>query len=206
MYLAPGDRYACDYYPGVSIHYTATPSPGWRFDHWEVNGQKVKAASVDPDGTAALTADGTLLQDGTCTVRAVAVPVEGERLVIAEVSAAGRQDWIRLCNAGTTPVNLGRYCISDTPDNLRLFRLPRETLLPGESVRINGSGCEAADAGKALCTCNFGLHRDETLYLTPDDGLDLAADALRIPRMSVNCSYGRRDDGGIFAWFDNREN
>ena len=218
MYLAPGDRYACDYYPGVSIHYTATPSPGWRFDHWEVNGQKVKAASVDPDGTAALTADGTLLQDGTCTVRAVAVPVEGERLVIAEVSAAGRQDWIRLCNAGTTPVNLGRYCISDNPDHLQMFRLPKETLLPGESVRINGSGNETAgtaetpgavhdeNAGNALCTCNFGLRHDEVLYLTPDDGLDLAADALRIPRMSVNCSYGRRDDGGIFAWFDNREN
>jgi hypothetical protein len=99
-----------------------------------------------------------------------------------------------------------------------MFRLPKETLLPGESVRINGSGNEAAgtaetpgavhdeNAGNALCTCNFGLRHDETLYLTPDDGLDLAADALRIPRMSVNCSYGRRDDGGIFAWFDNREN
>ena len=215
MYLAPGDRYACDYYPGVSVHYSATPSPGWRFDHWEINGQKVDA---DPVDKPALTVDGSLLQDGACTVRAVAVPVEGERLVIAEVSAAGSQDWIRLYNAGTTPVGLGRYCISDNPDLLRLFRLPKETLLPGESVRINGSGNEAAgtaetpgavhdeNAGNALCTCNFGLRHDEVLYLTPDDGLDLPADSLRIPRMSANCSYGRRDDGGIFAWFDNREN
>ncbi|MBQ2641813.1 MAG: CotH kinase family protein [Lachnospiraceae bacterium] len=252
MYLAPGDRYACDYYPGVSIYYTATPSPGWRFDHWEINGQKVEAdpsddpsstgqgddqTAEDPAGTSdavkgapdaeagasspqisTLTVDGSRLQDGTCTVRAVAVPVDGERLVIAEVSAAGSQDWIRLYNAGTTSVGLGRYCISDNPDHLQMFRLPKETLLPGESVRINGSGNETAgtaetpgavhdeNAGNALCTCNFGLRHDEVLYLTPDDGLDLPADSLRIPRMSVNCSYGRRDDGGIFAWFDNREN
>ena len=199
MYVGPGDEYECTYYSGVPVTYTAWDSPGWHFDHWEINGTEVSADQGTED--ISLTVDGSKLKDGACSVRAVAVPEAGERLIIAEVSAEGQDDWIRLYNAGTTKVRLGRYCISDESENLQKFRLPSEKLMPGESCLISGSTDSTKDS---LCSCGFGLRRGETLYLTPDTGTELTPDSMRIPYMSSNCSYGRKDNGALFRWFDNR--
>ena len=124
---------------------------------------------------------------------------KGERLIISEVSAAGKSDWIQLYNAGTTDLDLGRYCLSDDPEDLRKFRLPAENLEPGETCRINGHRNES---GMALCLCNFNLTADETLFLTPDEGSGLAGDSVRIPRMSRGNAYGRKDNGSTWLWFD----
>ena len=51
---------------------------------------------------------------------------------------------------------------------------------------------------------NLFFTAGETVCLTPDEETGLSGDTLRIPRMSSNCSYGRRDNGGIFCWFDRR--
>ena len=199
MYVGPGDEYECTYYTGVPVTYTASLSPGWRFDHWEINGKEV---SADQDTESiCLTIDGSKLKDGACNVRAVASPEEGELLIIAEVSAEGQDDWFRLYNAGTTKVRLGRYCVSDEAENLQKFRLPSETLMPGESCLITESIESTKDS---LCSCGFGLRKGETLYLTPDSETQLTPDSMRIPYMSSNCSYGRKDNGALFRWFDNR--
>ncbi|MDO5476894.1 MAG: CotH kinase family protein [Eubacteriales bacterium] len=226
MYLSPDGAYSCDYYTGIPVRFTAVESPGWKFDHWEVNGKAVDPEDPDQqsagsgrtdvpratltmggvieNGTEgkALTIDGSRLADGCCTVRAIAVPVPGEQLVISEVSAAGNTDWIRLTNVGTSTVKLGRYCISDDPKDLQKYRLPTTDLFPGESCLINGS--RNTVTAKALCTCSFSLTAGETVCLTPDEETGLSGDTLRIPRMSSNCSYGRRDNGGIFCWYDRR--
>ena len=208
MLLAPDEEYSCAYYKGVSITCTAAASPGWRFDHWEINGEAVESEDIakeDAGGTEfRLTVDGSLLQDGRCTVSAVAVPEKGERLIIAEVSAAGTDDWIRLYNAGTTKINLGKYCISDDPDDIRLYRIPSTEIYPGESciIACNKYTSQNKDI---FCRCSFSLSRGETLYLTPDEGMEVPEDSLRIPYMSAGCSYGRKKNGAVFRWFDRRE-
>lgn len=157
-----------------------------------------KAGSQDPTRVS-LTITGNIQPGDTCTVRAVAAREKGERLIISEVSAAGKSDWIQLYNAGTTDLDLGRYCLSDDPEDLRKFRLPAENLEPGETCRINGHRNES---GMALCLCNFNLTADETLFLTPDEGSGLAGDSVRIPRMSRGNAYGRKDNGSTWLWFD----
>ena len=251
--------YTGSYYTDIPITLTASVAPGWRFDHWEVNGKNYlpkentdeadgsvtegtdtsapggkdnsmtggteksipggtdksipggteksipggtdgeeKDSSQDPTKVS-LTVTGNIQPGDTCTVRAVAAREKGERLIISEVSAAGKSDWIQLYNAGTTDLDLGRYCLSDDPEDLRKFRLPAENLEPGETCRINGHRNES---GMALCLCNFNLTADETLFLTPDEGSGLAGDSVRIPRMSRGNAYGRKDNGSTWLWFD----
>lgn len=216
MLVSPDQEYDCSYYKGVPVCFTASALPGWTFDHWEVNGQPVEGEKVLADGknlpsaensdieTNVLIVDGSLLQDGICTVRAAASREEGERVLIAEISAAGSDDWIRLYNAGTTEADLGHYCISDDPAEPTKFRLPKKTLQPGESCRISGSKNEAGKAD-SLCSCNFMLSKNEILTLTPDRETGLAPDAVRVPYMSRDCTYGRRNNGNVLCWFDHRE-
>lgn len=240
MSLPQGAAYTGSYYTGVPITFTASPAPGWRFDHWEVNGKNyVPESGKDeplPEGTdkdtdldadkdtdgdgdresdkdtdkkgmdsgrnpekSELTITGNMQPGDICSVRAVAVREKGERLIISEVSAAGANDWILLYNAGTTDLSLGKYCLSDDPEDIRKFRLPAENLQPGESCRING---QKNESGMALCLCNFSLSADETLTLTPDEGSGLKGDAVRIPRMSRGSTYGRKDNGSTWLWFD----
>ena len=215
MNVPQGTSYTGSYYTGIPITFTASPAPGWRFDHWEVNGKKyLPEAETDEPGTgdkdkegkesshtsskAELTITGNLEPGDTCVVQAVAVREEGERLIISEVSAAGKSDWFLLYNAGTTDINLGKYCLSDDPGDLRKFRLPTEILEPGDTCRINGHRNES---GMALCVCNFNLAADEILTLTPDEGYGLKGDSVRIPRMSRASSYGRKDNGNTWVWF-----
>ena len=240
--LSPEGTYEGTYYTGIPVTFTAVVAPGWRFDHWEVDGEvyipEEETYAGDIDGAATLTIDGgadtldvdggddslaidggddlldvdggiaTLAIDGetaaggTCTVRAVAVREEGGCLIISEVSADGDDDWITLCNAGTTDVDLGQYCLSDDSENPQKFRLPAVSLAPGETCRING---KKNDSAGALCACTFSLSDGETLTLTPDEGIGAPGDSLRIPRMAAGCSYGRRDKGNLWCWFDRRQ-
>ena len=197
MHLAPRSEYSCSYYKGVNITFTASPSPGWKFDHWEINGKAIENGG-DP---LKLTIDTSRLKGDSCSVSAAAVREKGERLIISEVQSAGNSDWIRLYNAGTTEINLGRYCISDDPENLNKYRLPSTMLPPGESCRID---CSDNNTGTALCCCNFNLSRNEVLSLTPDGETKLPGDSIRIPYMSEGWTYGRRDNGSSFCWFDRR--
>lgn len=47
--------------------------------------------------------------------------------------------------------------------------------------------------------------RNEVLYLTPDGETRLQGDSIRVPYMSEGWTYGRRDKGSSFCWFDRRE-
>ena len=199
--------YTGSYYTDIPITLTASAAPGWSFDHWEVNGKKYlpedeteeEKNSGQTPSKVSLTLTGKIQPGDTCTVRAVAAREKGERLIISEVSSAGKSDWIQLYNAGTKGLDLGKYCLSDDPEDLRKFRLPSQNLAPGETCRINGHRNES---GMALCVCNFNLTADETLFLTPDDGSGLTGDSVRIPRMSRGSSYGRKDNGSTWLWFD----
>jgi len=201
MYLASGSEYRGEFFSGVPVSLAARTAPGWRFDHWEVNGKeyRVKKEEDLKAGRICLQLNGKLSGGETCQVRAAAVREKGERLIISQVSTAGKNDWIILYNAGSSDLDTGRYCISDDPDDPQKFRLPPSELEPGETCRINGHRNEN---GSALCLCNFNLSQGETLTLTPDAGSGLPGDSVRIPRMSRGCSYGRRDNGNTWCWFN----
>lgn len=92
---------------------------------------------------------------------------------------ARRDDWVEIYNAGSAPVELSDYYLSDDQDEP--FLLP-----------LQGS----LEAGKY---CFISLHKDsapfslssagETLYLNNKDGL--VCDLLDIPLVPAGCSYGK---------------
>jgi hypothetical protein len=51
-----------------------------------------------------------------------------------------RTGWIELHNAGTWPVSLGGWCLTDTATNLTTWRFPNVVLLPDKSLLVYASG------------------------------------------------------------------
>lgn len=49
-------------------------------------------------------------------------------------------DWVELVNAGSEPLSLGRYYLTDSAEDRFQYRLPERTLLPGERVIVFCSG------------------------------------------------------------------
>lgn len=190
--LDGGSRYANDYYCGVPFTLTVQPEPGYVFAYWLVNGTARRGAE--------LTVSDALAENGALTVRAVCRRAAGGVLTISEVSTRGFDDWIKLTNTGTAALPLARYYLSDDAARPLLYRLPAVTLAAGESLYINGRKSTHA-IGDYLC--NFNLKTGETLYLSDAAGRTL--DALAIPKMGEQETYGRDLPSGRLVFFDDRD-
>ena len=122
-------------------------------------------------------------------------------LVISEVlsknagaySVSGElPDAIELVNLSDEAVALDGYFLSDTKDDVALYRLPAITLEPG------GVFVVAADGAASSNGAPFKVSAEgEALYLTRADGA--FADALLVPSLESNVSYGRVGDA--YAYF-----
>jgi hypothetical protein len=101
-------------------------------------------------------------------------------------------DAIELANLSDAPVELSDYYLSDTQEDFYLFHLPEHTLEPGEVFVV------AADGGVSAGGAPFKVSAEgEALYLVRADGA--FADALLVPALEANVSYGRTGDS--FAYF-----
>ena len=154
-----------------------------------MNGRIIDGAQADGDALTTVKISLKSLKKDSCTVKAVAVREEGERLIIAEISGAGEDDWVRLYNAGTTDVELEKYCLSDNPQKLQKYRLPAQVLVPGESCRIFGKDNPQADP---QWTCGFNFARDEVLTLSRAGGLGSAED--EVLTISQDSTRGSAED------------
>jgi len=96
-------------------------------------------------------------------------------------------DAVELRNLSDAPVELSDYFLSDDMDDLLLWQLPAGTLAPGEIAVFPATG-------DALTGAPFKISaQGEALYLSGADGS--VADALLIPALAANVSYGRAGDG-----------
>jgi hypothetical protein len=101
-------------------------------------------------------------------------------------------DAIELANLSDAPVELSDYYLSDTQDDFYLFHLPAYTLEPGEVFVV------VADGGASAGGAPFKVSAEgEALYLVRTDGA--FSDALFVPALKANVSYGRAGDS--FAYF-----
>lgn len=74
-------------------------------------------------------------------------------------------DVVELYNASDSPLNLHDYWLSDTMDNRFCWRLPNQTLQPGQYVTVFCDG-EKYIAENGTIHAAFSLKREETLVLT----------------------------------------
>lgn len=111
-------------------------------------------------------------------------------------------DWIEIYYTGEKRINLQGYYLSDNPNNLTKWRLPKVILEPGDFLLIWASGKDKIGANGELHT-NFSINSGgEPIYLTTSNGRTIidTIEAVAIPR---NRSYGRETDGaGIWRFYD----
>jgi hypothetical protein len=97
-------------------------------------------------------------------------------------------DWIELFAAGTTPVALAGWGLSDDDADPWRYTFPDTTLVPGEYRLVYASGKGAAGPAGELHT-SFALDRaGESLALTRPDGT--VASTLALPPLEEDVSYG----------------
>lgn len=177
MKLPEKDGYRNQYYKGVRMTLNQEAYPGYSFQYWLVNGNKVYDRSVE------ITEE--MLIDGKINIQGVAARNEFPEVIVSEISARGSADWIRISNAGGEPAYLNQYYLSDEENNLMKYQMPDTILEPGSSVIIYGSK-NYHSVGDYIC--NFSLSEDEILYLS--DGKNCLYSHF-IPKMSNIETYGR---------------
>ena len=107
-------------------------------------------------------------------------------------------DWIELHNAGSGPLNVEGYWLSDDPNVPQKWRVPR-LLMPAGSYRL--IWCSGKDRSESELHTNFKLKSTgEVIILSTPSGP--IADAVSFPSQVADQSYGRSPDGrGRFSYF-----
>ena len=103
-----------------------------------------------------------------------------------------RSDFVELYNGGTEIVDLGGWYLSDNPEKLTKWALPKISLEPGGYLLVFLSG---KDRSEGELHASFSLHAGETLVLY--DSVTLRYDSLLIPETVENVSVGRDETGRI---------
>ena len=160
---------------------------GRRFSHWLVNGTEYREECLRLDLRS--------LGGERVTVELVTEPVEGSLLVVSEIDAKGREDWVELKNAGSEPLDLGGLYISNRENKPDQCSLPDLSLAPGETIVLLSKN-NMSLLGYLM---NFNLADEEHLYIRRADGsllLDFA-----IPEMLENESYGLDPSTGEYIYY-----
>lgn len=118
---------------------------------------------------------------------------EKQTLVISEVVSSNSRlmpargeynDLIELENIGAEPVRLSGYYLSDSKSEPFAWQLPDVLLAPGENYVVQASGEKRNNEAPFKISAT-----GETLYLNDKDGV--CVEALYVPRLAENASYGR---------------
>lgn len=107
-------------------------------------------------------------------------------------------DLVELVNTSGETIDLSDFCLSNDPEDLTMFPLPKRSLKPGGRVVIV---CSANDSlVGSYIQAPFTLSREESwLYLTGADGR--LCDYLRICNVPAGYSLGREEETGTLRYF-----
>lgn len=99
-------------------------------------------------------------------------------------------DWLEIFNAGSTPVFLGDYALSDDETLEEFWMLPGRTIEPGEYLMIFASGKDRAPVEGEL-HANFRLSAEgEYLGLLGPNGIPVFEFRPAFPAQTADVSYG----------------
>ncbi|GAB4449619.1 MAG: hypothetical protein OHK0036_06830 [Bacteroidia bacterium] len=104
-------------------------------------------------------------------------------------------DWVELYNAGTLPISLNGYYLSNTPSNLYLYPLPNITIKPDSFLIIWLTG-RNIKAPNGEYHANFTIEQCKNQWII----LSLAGvvkDSLKIRKTMANHSRGKYPDGTL---------
>ena len=159
--------------------------PGYRLDHWEVNGQRYTEET--------LLLDASMAQDGTISIKAVIEKDDAlQNLQINEVHLRGSDDWIELYNPNQESVSTYGYFLSDDLHNLRKMSIPTVEIEAGGFLLLAGKDTgDSRMLGQILMP--FSIKDGEPLYLSDINGNILTE--IVLPQLNEGETMIRMEDG-----------
>lgn len=107
-------------------------------------------------------------------------------------AAYGSPDWIEIYNAGSSPVNLSGYGLSDNMRDFHKYTFPDVVLAPGAYLLLYATD-DNGQEGSADRT-GFGLSKSgDFLFLT--DAYYGLVQQMEVPQLITDVSYARRENG-----------
>lgn len=106
-------------------------------------------------------------------------------------------DWIELFNLSSLSVDISEYYLSDNKGNIRKWKFPEGTIIPGNGYLIIWADKDTTQTG---LHSNFKLSSlgEELVFSDPDGSL---IDEIDFPAQTLELSYSRYPNGtGAFRW------
>ncbi len=171
-----------EYFVGMEIPLSAEPASGYRFDSWEINGEKVYEQNI------------TLSSEkyGDSIEIRLNVLCESAGIDISEVCYKGSSDYIVLKNLSGTSLSTKGLTIAQKGSDP--FIIPTAEIEAGGTLKIICKNYSRSDALGCI-ECDFSLKEGETLVLTDSSGNTLrelylrdaaAGSALKLDEISGN--------------------
>ncbi len=159
----------------------------------------IEAVADDNFGTATYEPQGAEHDVYVYRVNLVASQIND--VVINEVMSANTKtvsdqdnefdDWIELFNKSNAPIDLTRWILSDNPDNLDKYRIPKGTVIPANGYLIVWADENGKQTG---LHANFKLSASgEPLLLLDSSGNQV--DMVQIPALNDDVAYARQPNG-----------
>ncbi len=116
--------------------------------------------------------------------------------LVVDPDNAETADWVELFNAGTEPVDLSGYFLTDNLGNEDKWAIPQGTIIPG-----NGFLVIWADGTDTLLHTSYNFSRDGEEIGLYDPQLNLI-DGITYGAQASDVSFGRQLDGdAAWSWF-----
>ncbi|GIV29457.1 MAG: hypothetical protein KatS3mg028_0523 [Bacteroidia bacterium] len=106
-----------------------------------------------------------------------------------------KSDWIELYNAGTLPINLNGYYLSNSPSNLYMYPLPNISIKPDSFLVIWLTG-RNIKAPNGEYHANFTIEQCKNQWIILSLG-GVIKDSLKIRKTMANHSRGKYPDGTL---------
>lgn len=121
---------------------------------------------------------------------------------VSVFSGSANKDWVEVYNAGTEPVDIGGFGLSDNINWPRKWQFPQGTVIwPGEYRVVMLDGTDKTDTQGGLHT-SFKLQRAGGETVTLSDATGYVLDKLYLPEIPTDYSYGRTLGVNGFFYYD----
>ena len=192
--LYQNKEYNNSYYRDIDLRFKYKEYPGYKFEYWLVNGEKIYDEELVIESAKHRDCD-------EINIEAISkYQKKDNHLLISEIYSKGYSDWIKITNTGKEKINIKDYYLSDRDNKLKKYQLPSIVLKPKESIIINGNK-NYYSIGDYIC--NFNMSQSEKIVLSKDNQI---VDYVIVPRTSEIETYGRYDNSNTFKFFMNENN
>ncbi len=207
------------YLPGFATEFKAYPPAGYKFDHWEIQGE-FDETNKTSNCISNLPGELSGSLTSTCTITAVFTASSHENtLVINELCASSDKtsgnadeygkypDWIEVYNYGEDPIDLAGFHFSNKASTPKLSQIAygnSSTIVKSKQHVLVWANSDPVD-GPLYLNFNMNVDKSKTIYLSDASG-NIISQASYDPH-NTNESFGyQTDNTGDWVLFSVCEN